>query len=101
MRDRTPVTGHWSPVTRAGVCVTAVLVCGVLLDGSAALAQEYPTKSVRIILPFPPGGGTDVFARVLAVRLTEALGQTTIVDNRPGASGNIGADLAAKSPPDG
>ena len=56
---------------------------------------------MRIILPFPPGGGTDVFARVLAARLTEALGQSTIVDNRPGASGNIGAEITAKSPPDG
>jgi len=82
--------------------VTAAIICGVLLPAqSAAVAQDYPTRSVRIILPFPPGGGTDVLARVLAVRLTEALGQTTLVDNRPGASGNIGAELTAKSPPDG
>src|SRR5262249_14102619 len=80
--------------------IIAVL-CSVLFPAAAALAQDYPTKSVRIILPFRPGGGTDIFARVLAVRLTEALGQSTIVDNRPGASGNIGAEGTAKSPPDG
>jgi len=76
-------------------------VVSVLVSATVAVAQDYPTRSVRIILPFPPGGGTDVFARVLAVRLTEALGQTTLVDNRPGASGNIGAELTAKSPADG
>ena len=81
--------------------IVAALVCSVFLPAPAALAQDYPTRSVRIILPFPPGGGTDVFARVLAARLTEALGQSTIVDNRPGASGNIGAEITAKSPPDG
>jgi tripartite-type tricarboxylate transporter receptor subunit TctC len=81
--------------------IVAALVCSVFVPASAALAQDYPTRSVRIILPFPPGGGTDVFARVLAARLTETLGQSTIVDNRPGASGNIGAELTAKSPPDG
>ena len=76
-------------------------VVSVLVSATVAVAQDYPSRSVRIILPFPPGGGTDVFARVLAVRLTEALGQTTLVDNRPGASGNIGAELTAKSPADG
>jgi tripartite-type tricarboxylate transporter receptor subunit TctC len=81
--------------------IAAIVACGVLLPFSGTFAQDYPTRSVRIILPFPPGGGTDVFARVLAVRLTETLGQSTLVDNRPGASGNIGAELTAKSPPDG
>src|SRR5262245_64046973 len=81
--------------------IAAAIVCGVFLPAATALGQDYPTRSVRIILPFPPGGGTDVFARVLAARLTEALGQSTIVDNRPGASGNIGAEVTAKSPPDG
>jgi tripartite-type tricarboxylate transporter receptor subunit TctC len=81
--------------------IAAAIACSVFLPAVTAIAQDYPSRSVRIILPFPPGGGTDVLARVLALRLTEALGQTALVDNRPGASGNIGAELTAKSPPDG
>src|SRR5262247_2209137 len=83
------------------VAVAALVYGFILLCVTAAVAQDYPSRAVRIILPFPPGGGTDVFARVLAVRLTEALGQSTIVDNRPGASGNIGAEVTSKSAPDG
>jgi tripartite-type tricarboxylate transporter receptor subunit TctC len=65
------------------------------------LAQGYPSKAVRVIAPFPPGGGTDLFARAVAQKLTSALGQTFVVDNRAGAGGMIGADLVAKAPPDG
>ena len=68
---------------------------------SAAAAQNYPTRQVRIVVPFAPGGGTDVAARVLAQKLTERVGQTFIVDNRPGASGIIGTEIVAKSAPDG
>jgi tripartite-type tricarboxylate transporter receptor subunit TctC len=66
-----------------------------------AHAQQYPSKTLRFILPFPPGGGTDTLARAIGNRLSEALGQQVVVDNRPGAGANIGAELAAKSPPDG
>src|SRR5262245_29419323 len=79
----------------------AALVCPIAPGPPIAYAQDYPTRTIRIILPFPPGGGTDVLARVMAVRLNEALGQSVVVDNRPGASGNIGAELTVKSPPDG
>ncbi|MBI4191462.1 MAG: tripartite tricarboxylate transporter substrate binding protein, partial [Betaproteobacteria bacterium] len=68
---------------------------------SAAAAQTYPTRQVRIVVPFAPGGGTDVAARVLAQKLTERVGQSFIVDNRPGASGIIGTEIVAKSAPDG
>lgn len=71
------------------------------LAATVAGAQNYPTKPVRIIVPFAPGGATDIVTRILAQKLTEAWGQTIVVDNRAGAGGNIGADLAAKSPSDG
>ncbi len=70
--------------------------------GTVALAQSpYPDKPVKIIVPFPPGGATDVVGRALAVRLSQLWKQQVIVENKPGAGGNIGADLVAKAPPDG
>lgn len=75
---------------------------GVLLGAGAVLAQgAYPNKSIRWIVPWPPGGGADVLSRMLSPRLSEALGQQILIDNRGGAAGNIGAELAAKSPADG
>ena len=79
-------------------------VCFAALAATAALpatAQTYPAKPVRFIVPFAPGGGTDLLARAIGVRLTDALGQPVVVDNRAGAGGVIGADLAAKAAPDG
>lgn len=72
-----------------------------LLLACAAHAQTYPAKSVRIIVPFSPGGATDIVTRLLAQKLTETWGQQVVADNRAGASGNIGAELAAKAPADG
>lgn len=68
---------------------------------TAVLAQAFPSKPVRIIVAFPPGGGTDIVARTIAPKLTDALGQQVVVDNRAGASGLLGTELAAKAPPDG
>ena len=76
------------------------LALGLLLGATAAAAQ-YPNKSLKLIVPYPPGGATDVIGRVLAQRLSTALGQQVVVDNRGGAGGNIGADAVAKSNPDG
>lgn len=84
------------------VLVTAIASLGLLCASGSALAQAaWPTKSVRIVVGFAPGGTTDVMARVVAQGLTEALGQTVIVDNKPGASGNIAAAEVAKATPDG
>jgi tripartite-type tricarboxylate transporter receptor subunit TctC len=77
-----------------------VVVLGLALS-SACLAQGYPSKPVRMIVPFPPGGTADVLARHLAAKLSEGLGQPLIVDNRPGAAGNLASELAAKAPNDG
>jgi len=78
----------------------AGLVIGTLLGG-AAFAQDYPNKPIRIVAPFAPGGAVDILARIVAERLQPAYGQTVIVDNKPGASGHVGAQLVARSPGDG
>ena len=77
-------------------------VLWLALGASAAAAQDvYPSKPVRFIAPFPPGGTTDVLSRILAQKLTDGLGRQVIVENRPGAGSNIGHEVAAKAPPDG
>ena len=77
------------------------LVCALLAAWPASAAEAYPDKPIRLIVPQPPGGTSDILARVLALKLAENLRQQIIIDNRAGASGTIGTDLAAKSPPDG
>jgi tripartite-type tricarboxylate transporter receptor subunit TctC len=83
--------------------LTRAALCAALAFTGSAFAQEarYPTKPVRIIVPFAPGGGTDITTRAIAQKLTERLGAPFVVDNRAGANGVIGVDLAAKSAPDG
>jgi tripartite-type tricarboxylate transporter receptor subunit TctC len=79
----------------AAVCSAAFFMTG------AAHAQAYPTKPIRLIVPFPAGGATDLFARSLSQKLGERLGQSVVVDNKPGAGGTLGSDLAAKATADG
>jgi tripartite-type tricarboxylate transporter receptor subunit TctC len=79
-----------------------VKAAGVLLAlTTAAAAQQYPTKPIRLIIPFPPGGSNDVVGRLIAKQLEERLGRTIIVDNRAGAGGVIGTELASQAPKDG
>src|SRR5688572_1706968 len=79
----------------------AVAASVAFASSPAVLAQTYPTKTIRLILPFPPGGPTDIAGRAIAQKLSEQLHQPVIPDNRPGATSNIGLELAAKAPPDG
>ncbi len=81
--------------------IACVVALGYALTSANALAQNYPTKPIRLIVPFTPGGGTDITARAVAQKLTESWGQPVVTDNRPGANGTIGVDLTAKSAPDG
>jgi len=81
-----------------GIVTVSVLM---VLAGADAAAQAYPTRPVRLVVPFPPGGATDTFSRATAAELTKSLGQQVLVENRPGAGTTIGADVVAKSPPDG
>jgi tripartite-type tricarboxylate transporter receptor subunit TctC len=76
--------------------LAALLVCAI-----PAIAQEWPARTVKVIVPFPPGGGTDTVARPIAAKLAQMLGQQFVIDNRGGAGGTIGAGIAAKSAPDG
>ena len=81
--------------------IAASLTGAVLLGSVTVQGQPYPSKPVRLIVPFTPGGGTDIATRIIAPKLSERLGQQTFVDNRPGAAGSIGADATVKSAPDG
>src|SRR4051794_27023468 len=85
---------------------TIAICCALLAAADAVNAAEpsatqYPTKPVRVIAAFPPGGGVDIVARAVSERLSTRLGQTFVVDNRPGAGTTIGTELEVKSPPDG
>lgn len=89
------MVGHASAIARC------LIAASVLFVATSAPAQEYPSKPIRCIVPYAPGGSSDFLARLIGQKLTEAWGQQMVVDNRAGAAGNIGTDAAAKAPPDG
>jgi len=86
---------------RAVSTVIRAVALSLALAATAALAQDYPTRPIHMIVPYPPGGGTDIVARVITEPLGQALGQPIIIDNRGGAAGNVGTEAAARATPDG
>ena len=81
--------------------VIALMLLALAAGTPPAFAQAFPTKPIRLILPFPPGGPSDILGRAMSQKLGEQMGQQVIADNRPGAGGNLGLELTAKAPPDG
>ena len=93
-RGPSPRPGPW-------VALILLLLLAVFWIGVPAKAESYPSRPVKLVIPYPPGGGTDITGRAMAQKLSEVLGQSVIIENRPGATGMIGAAVVAKSPPDG
>src|SRR5688572_25905227 len=79
-------------------CIVLLLVIPAAI---AQTPQKYPSRPIRLVLPFPPGGSTDIVARMVGQKITEGLGQQVVVDNRPGGAGNVAAEHVARSAPDG
>ena len=81
--------------------LASATLAAALMGASLAQAQDYPVKPIRFLVPFPPGGATDAFARIMGQKMADTWGQQVVIDNRPGAGGNLAAELAMKSPADG
>jgi tripartite-type tricarboxylate transporter receptor subunit TctC len=92
---------HPRPLAPVRVALCALLALAAVAVAPGAAAQSYPSRAVKLVVPFPPGGPLDATGRLVAQKLTDAWGQPVVVENKPGAGGNIGADLVAKSAPDG
>ena len=88
-------------MTRYRQFTHCMMAAGLALAAAGASAQAYPSKPIRMMVPFPAGGGSDTMGRALGQKLTERLGQSVVIENRPGAGGSIGADVVAKAAPDG
>ncbi|MET1113366.1 MAG: tripartite tricarboxylate transporter substrate binding protein [Comamonas sp.] len=90
------------PSRRRAIALTGAALCTLAaLCAPAQAASDFPNKPIKLVVPYPPGGPTDIVARVVAQKLSERLGQTVVIENRPGAGGNLGAESVARSPADG
>ena len=87
--------------TALRIAARALFVCALFLAAAPASAQDYPTRSITFVVPFPSGGSADTLARIIGAKLSERLGQAVVVENKPGAGGNLGTDAVAKAAPDG
>ena len=94
-------TNFMRPLRRTTLLTAFGFVLAQILVSGSVMAQPYPNRPIRLVVAFPPGGATDVYARIVQTRFSEALGQNIVIENRAGAGGMIGADLVAKAPPDG
>jgi tripartite-type tricarboxylate transporter receptor subunit TctC len=83
------------------ICTRAFIFCSLIFIGSGNTFAAYPDRPVRVIVPFPPGGATDIVGREISEKLSQVFKQTFIVENKPGASGNIGMEMVTKAPADG
>src|SRR5690606_10268919 len=103
MEDKAQITRHKSQGenSKAGVLYFCLVPLALCLGMACANAQSYPVKPIRFLIGFPPGGTNDILARALAPKLSEALGQQVVIENRGGASTAIATELAARSAPDG
>ena len=101
LRPPKALSGLVTRATLKFVAAISLAVAAILLVSGASAQSSYPSRAIRLIVPAAPGGGTDFTARTIGQKLTESIGQPVIVDNRPGASGNIGAEIGAKSTADG
>ena len=101
MATAASATNLMRALRRAILLTASGFVLAQLVMPSTAIAQPYPNRPIRLVVAFPPGGATDVYARIVHARFAEALGQNIVIENRAGAGGMIGADLVAKAPPDG
>src|SRR5690606_37671623 len=90
-----------SALSAGAGCAVLCMVASTSVLAQAGKSGTFPTKPIRIIVPYPPGGTSDILSRLVGAKLTEAWGQQILVDNRTGANGNIGAELVARSPADG
>lgn len=86
---------------KRGFFALAAILIALMLASPAVIAQNYPAKTVRVVIPWPPGGSNDIVGRIVLQKMGESMGQQFVIDNRPGAAGAIGAEVVAKAPPDG